>query len=407
MASPDSLTEDKRQILQELQVFDINKTITGITDVQNAMEILESNRWDLQRSIESVLDRDFAANAQDDYSAPLLPEASSIRNAGTPNRTTRHVGRPAASLFSMLTTPILWGLKFVWSILSYTRKLCLITVSFVPFFKLSRTIRNRSSNPKDVAIQFQRKFDQRFGDKGPRFYEGSYTQALDNAKQNLKYLLVVLHSEDHDDTERFCRETLTSDQFVSYLHQSHIIVWGGDVKENEAFKVSSMLGATGYPFMGFIALHENRMKVIYRFEGIIDSQGCIDVLDRLIQKMEPTYATARAERAEREASRSIREQQDSAYERSLRADREKAEKARKEEELQKQQLQIQKSAELELERRKQVHHLNQAKLERKQELAANLTEEPDSGDIAKINVRLPNGKRLIRKFDATAPIQVY
>jgi FAS-associated factor 2 len=101
-----------------------------------------------------------------------------------------------------------------------------------------------------------------------------------------------------------------------------------------------MLGATRYPFMALVAYHESRMKVIHRFLGVCPPEECIDVFVRVANQMDPAYVAIRSERLSfklmvrtaRDAGRSIREQQDAAYQLSLQADREKADLMKKEQE---------------------------------------------------------------------------
>ncbi len=100
-----------------------------------------------------------------------------------------------------------------------------------------------------------------------------------------------------------------------------------------------------------------------------------------------------------QASRNIREQQDAAYQASLRADQEKAEKARQEQEL------LMKQKELEEKEKERIERDKQEKIQRREYLKENLVPEPVDGKIAKMSIRLPNGDRYIRKFDANAPLQ--
>jgi FAS-associated factor 2 len=209
-------------------------------------------------------------------------------------------------------------------------------------------------SPDQLAREFQQQFREQYGEKGPQFFEGSYSQALETAKKELQYLLVLLHSEDHDDTHQFCVETLSSEAFVQYIHEKNIIIWGGNIKFSEPYKVSTMLGATRYPFMAAIALHENRMKVIHRFEGLESVSKVTEIMDRLMERLDRSYEQARQERASRDAARLIREQQDAAYQESLRLDREKAERARKEMEYQRQQEEAEKQLAMEVERKREV-----------------------------------------------------
>lgn len=56
------------------------------------------------------------------------------------------------------------------------------------------------------------------------------------AKSELKFLVVYLHSDEHDATDNFCRETLADSELLSYLRANEFLIWGGNVKEAEGFQ---------------------------------------------------------------------------------------------------------------------------------------------------------------------------
>ena len=87
---------------------------------------------------------------------------------------------------------------------------------------------------------------------------------------------------------------------------------------------------------------------------------------------------------------------------SLKADREKSERIKKEKEA----LKLQEEAKLK--ELQQIESKRMEKLERKKFLAANLAPEPDSTikEKATINIRLPSGSRLVRRFPTNAPLKV-
>ncbi|KAJ1560756.1 hypothetical protein HK405_006065, partial [Cladochytrium tenue] len=102
-----------------------------------------------------------------------------------------------------------------------------------------------------------------------------------------------------------------------------------------------------------------------------------------------------------EQARQIREQQEQAYQASLRADQEKEEKARQERERQ-QREQEEEDRQLRLKAEK-----IEAKKRRRQQLRENLAAEPDAGepDLVKISARLPGGDRVMRRFRAGDSVQ--
>ena len=60
-------------------------------------------------------------------------------------------------------------------------------------------------DPRSVAARFLREFEMKYGESHLEFYQGGYSQALENARRDLRYLMVVLQSDEHDDTEQFSR----------------------------------------------------------------------------------------------------------------------------------------------------------------------------------------------------------
>ncbi|KAJ8329867.1 hypothetical protein BDV3_004045 [Batrachochytrium dendrobatidis] len=424
MNALDSLTDEQKQTLLNYQ------TITGVEDLETAIHTLDENRWNMSAAVEQfysaghssrVLNHgmDQVDNFEDknqqfidlQNNAPLLPTASSVAVAlDEPQRLRNNVQRPTPTLTALFTTPFQWGFKFFWAILSYT--LGLFQFLGLGVSGRRRTVggsgmqRNRSSTERSTAecasVRFKEDFESQYGSKHPPFFVGTYTQALNTAKSEIRYALVILQSDEHDDTDKFSRETISSDTFISFVSEKNLLVWGGNIHDAEAFKVSAVLNATSYPFMALITLQGSRMAVAHRFEGLMSTGRIISKLRRLIDRFDPLLAGARADRASHAAARSIRQQQDDAYQASLLADQEKARKAKEEEEQAKKALLEQEQQRIagltKLERRKQL----------KIELAANMPVEPDVGEpnTTRLSIRLPSGERVIRRFKADDTIQI-
>ncbi|KAJ3325761.1 FAS-associated factor 2 [Boothiomyces sp. JEL0866] len=367
------------------------QNISGITELNLVIEILENHDWNLPQAVDSFLsEQPIPSKINSEPSSSRATSRIPVR-APNPVRTAGPVSRPTPSIFSLLTTPLIWGYKFLWNILT-------VTLSFLPFWKNRRIKRN--SDPTECAIKFRKEFIKNYGEKGPQFFEGSYSNALDAAKRELRYMLAILNSEEHDDNDLFCRDTLTSDLFTGFLRDKDLLVWAGSVQESESFKVAELLGATKYPFMALIALHDSRMKVVHRFEGVTEPDAFIQTCTRFMSQLDASYAQARAEKREREAARSIREQQDLAYQQSLKADREKAEKLKREQEIVAEKERQDKLKEIEIELKRQK------KREYKLHLAQSLPNEPEQKDyVANLSIRLPNGSRLTRRFEADSKIK--
>lgn len=89
--------------------------------------------------------------------------------------------------------------------------------------------------------------------------------------------------------------------------------------------MSFSLKATRYPFSALIGFKDRKMTVIERLEGYHDAEEMKARLDSVIQKLGETTISTEEEN-ERENERRLREEQDMAYLKSLRADQEKVRK---------------------------------------------------------------------------------
>ncbi|BFZ11435.1 hypothetical protein BsWGS_14473 [Bradybaena similaris] len=237
------------------------------------------------------------------------------------------------------------------------------------------------------VAHFISSFESKFGRHHPAFYQGTYSQALTTAKQELKFLLVYLHKEGHHNTDYFCREILCKERFVGFVN-SRMIVWACSTDGPEGQCVSRALGQMNHPFLAVIVLRENQMSVVARFEGHVP--GVLELMAQLEQVMarsQSSLIAARAQRAEAAFNQFLRQQQDEAYLQSLSADRQK-EKKRQEESLR----QITEAA------RKQQEREERQK--EKTYMAGQLPREPapEHPDCIRVLLKLPSGQRIERRF---------
>ncbi|XP_059170313.1 FAS-associated factor 2-like isoform X2 [Physella acuta] len=284
--------------------------------------------------------------------------------------------------YYLLTMPI----RFVWTTIFDILRV------FVSFFRPDP--RRFITDPLGDVTKFISSFESRYGQRHPVFYQGTYSQALNDAKKELRFLLVYLHSEEHQNTEQFCREVLCSDNLITFVNSS-MLFWACNTSSPEGYRVSQALREHAYPFLAVIVLRENRMSVVARIEGsITGTQELIDRLEQVMAENETSLVAARAERAERSFNQSLRQQQDEAYLESLKADQEKEKKKREERE---------KLEEEENQRRRANEEREQQFLEReekKSDLEKQLPPEPDVSDPDSIRImlKIPNGSRIERRF---------
>lgn len=148
-----------------------------------------------------------------------------------------------------------------------------------------------ASDPVEDVIKFIRSYEEKYGKSHPVFYQGSYSQALSDAKQELRFLLVYLHKDEAQDVDQWCRwdcvkikirdfknkkanriilclcfkfrNTLGSPEVTRYIN-THTLFWACNVQSGEGYKVAEALKSGTYPFLAVIVLKDNRMTIVGR-----------------------------------------------------------------------------------------------------------------------------------------------
>lgn len=265
----------------------------------------------------------------------------------------------------------------------------------------------RPLNPRDTAARFIREFEEEYGSHELPFFESGYAQAFDLAKKNLQFLLVVLVSPEHDETASFVRDTLLSREVVDFVRDpaNNIVLWAGNVQDAEAYQVSSALNCTKFPFASLIVhtpqVSSTAMGIATRIAGPTPPAQFIAKLRAAMQAHTEPLNRVRAQRQEQQSTRNIRQQQDSAYERSLATDRERARKKKEEQE---RRAREEKEA---LAREKAAERYARDLVQWRKWRAASISAEPSAEvkDIVRIAVKLPSEERVVRKFTANAHIE--
>jgi FAS-associated factor 2 len=133
---------------------------------------------------------------------------------------------PKMSLWSLLRSPF----ATVYRILTFF-------TSFIPFlsrFSIRSIPKRRQLAPQDTASRFVREFEERYGRNHVKFEERGYADVAKHVKENLLFLVVILVSEEHDDTPAFCKDVLCDDAMKEWLQSNECIIWGGNVADAEA-----------------------------------------------------------------------------------------------------------------------------------------------------------------------------
>ncbi|KAG7273227.1 hypothetical protein CRUP_031534 [Coryphaenoides rupestris] len=312
MAAPEEQDLSQAQTEKLLQFQDL----TGLESMDQCRRTLEQHNWNIEAAVQDRL------NEQEGVPSVFNPPPSRPLQVNTADH------RVYSYIVSRPQPRGLLGWSYY-----------LIMLPFALRF-IRPDPRGRVTDPVGDVVSFIQGFEEKYGRSHPVFYQGTYSQALNDAKRELRYLLVYLHGDDHQDTDEFCRKP-------------------------EGFRVSQALRENTYPFLAMIMLKDRKMTVVGRLEGL-----------------------------ERNQTQVLRQQQDEAYLASLRADQEKDRKKKEEQERQRQEEEKVLQSALAEERKRQT--LEEEK-ERKSEC---LPQEPpaDDPESVKIVFKLPNDTRVERRF---------
>ncbi|KAF2764490.1 hypothetical protein EJ03DRAFT_331780 [Teratosphaeria nubilosa] len=437
MANPDfditSLNEEQQLALQQY---------TSVTDqeLDQAVPLLQRCQWNAQIAITRFFDGDADTVDPVAEAARAPPPSETARRAevlmdGIPSRASTRRERtnglePAPRVVPTPEIQLSQPVPFPLSILLLPLNLTYIifqrifgAVGYVfPFLPrlLSRFYTGRASqpsrdagrrplNPRDSAARFMRELEEDYGVAQGQvpFYQGGYSAAYDEAKRDLRWLMVILISPEHDYTPKFVQETLHDPELIAFINDpsNNIIVWGGSVRDAEAYQVANALNATQFPFITAVvhtpSVSSTAMSKVATFNGAMSAQHIINKMQSVMESQRVDLDRIRRQRQEQQASRNLRQEQESAYERSLAQDREKARK-RKEE-----QAAREKAEREEREREEQKADHTRKVAQWRTWRARSIPSEPDAyvKEAVRVSIRMPDGERVVRKFGPDADLE--
>lgn len=249
--------------------------------------------------------------------------------------------------------------------------------------------------------RFISEFENKYGEIHPPFFNGTYSNAVEEGKRSIRFVLIYIHSSSFYDIDNFTSSIITNREFIELINTENLIFWACSLDYPEGYKAFQSLKASTYPFFALIGLKNNKMIVMKKIEGAQTLESVISKLKSAIDNNVYSLILARMERQERDMASMIRAQQDAAFEESLRADQEKERKKREEKQRKEQEQRIE-------EQRKKAETERQAKIvEMKKSLLKQISDEPEiSNELSlRIMFKLPNGSRLERRFLSTDPVK--
>lgn len=377
--------------------------LTGIEDTEICKALLESKDWDLEATAREQL-----GIPQEDIQEHFPQQQQQQHRDHQPVNPAPHAHHAPAP--GLVHPGALWrrprGLS-AWAVYLVTLPMRLVYSSISGVWDFVTSLlgfppRQASAitDPLGDVNNFYADFERQFGNIHPPFFRGTYSQVLEEAKRELKFLIVYLHSDAHQDTEKFCRGTLCDNRLVEYVSQN-MLFWGCSVRRQEGHRVSQALRENSYPFIAVIVLRQNRMVVVGRIEGNIGPDALVERLVTTVGEYEAFIVAARAEREERNFNRNIRSEQDQAFLETLRQDQEREQKKRDEDEEKKREDEEKRKEEEEEKKKEKQEQDEKEKIARlKIDLVDEIPEQPDQSheDAIRVMIKLPDGQRLERRF---------
>ncbi|CAG9788714.1 unnamed protein product [Diatraea saccharalis] len=355
--------------------------LTGIEDMSICRDVLQRHQWDLEVAIQEQLNiREgrpsvFATEAR----APPVVHDHIAQQVFTDESTEGPSGGVSGLLRYVVNLVVSMCYNTISSVLN-------LLLSFI-----RKDDRRLVTDPLGDVMSFINNYQSRFNPH-PVFYQGTYAQALNDAKNELRFLIIYLHSESATETQNFCRTTLADPEVIQYIN-THALFWGCSVDTAEGWRVAQSVGGRRYPLLCVVCVREHRMTVVARSEGTCSPTQLLQRLRHVVADNEAHLAAARADRVEREVTARLRASQDEAYAESLAADQEKERRRAAERAA----LEQQHNEEV---RRKELEQKHKQDLEKaRAAMAARLPAEPNAGaGTVVLLIRLPGGERLTRRF---------
>lgn len=239
-----------------------------------------------------------------------------------------------------------------------------------------------------VAYSFSSLYNLEDGSLLPQVVQGGYTCLLQACSEQGKFAMIYLHDALLDDPMEYVRTLLCSEQFTVLVKKYQVLLWFGDVTTSEGLQVANSLKVRQFPFLGLLSLkNESKLELVGRVEGKLYDYS-LEAMESKMARHYPHLIALRQQRQNIELQRLMREQQDLRYQESLTRDQERE---RQRQEAQARHIQRNREAELK----------KQWLLWRKSRLSPEATGE----GVCRVAIRLENGGRIVRKFDAGLPIE--
>ncbi|CAF0704875.1 unnamed protein product [Brachionus calyciflorus] len=383
MADDENLSPEQTEKLVQFQ------EITHIDSIEECKQLLEAFQWNVELAVQNT----FENHPQETTTSQPRPQSrTEIPNINIDTQATSFPRREQAVAPRGIVE---WAVSLIQLPFRFIFRTLLDLISFFMSFLEDNSIPD-NYDPLENVNEFTNNYNEKFGTNHPEFFAGSYNQALELAKQELRFLVVYIHQNDNTKCLKFANETLSNQDLIDYFRNKNLIFWACSKNLPEGRKAFKSLKASRCPSLAVLVPKRSKMTIVRKVEVPKPASDLLNELRQSITTEEPELIVRRHEREERNQTQQIRQEQDQAFLESLRIDREKAKKKQDEEEA------ARKAEELERLKQEEENANQNRKLERKAELRRLFAEtlEPDASNqhSIKLGFKFPSGTRLSRIF---------
>ncbi|KAI3630273.1 hypothetical protein MIR68_011708 [Amoeboaphelidium protococcarum] len=229
----------------------------------------------------------------------------------------------------------------------------------------------------------------------PSPFTGGYNEAIQKCKSDLKFLFILFHNDSVDSSQK-CLQLFS--KLPDKFNSDEVLMMVVDAGTGQGWMIAEQLQIEAYPCITCVAYIENKVQILRKLDyshhdddkDVVTAEWMQREIQSAVEEFSPFMVVARQQLQARQVERQLREEQEQAYERSLRIDREK-ERVRRESERMEQEKEKEKSE----------------TLRRRRLISETVSDEPsaDNPDAIRILLRLPSGAKQSRRFNRNSLIK--
>merc|ERR1712168_1440612 len=206
--------------------------LTGIEEIDRCKDILQRHNWDMEVAVQSRF--------SEEEGQPSIYQENEQRHERMPQV---DINPPDQRVFTVTTR---WPTSiFGWGSFVMMFPFRFVYYTFVDIIRFAYNLlrpdpRNHVTDPVGDVNKFIELYETEFGVSHPAFRPVSYSQALNDAKKDLQFLLVYIHGDDHSDSPEFCREVLCNEEVIEFV-DTNLAMWACNINSPEGYRVSQAL----------------------------------------------------------------------------------------------------------------------------------------------------------------------